>query len=147
MRREEELMRGIPQAPMRHGHRHVTLLALGLLAALTMAGSAVAASNGIHIKTTKKQITITGTAAASGDSVQVNFDPHKCAASYSQEDKRTGVAFTSFDRLSAGRFKETIKLPIAEPTGDKPAHYACAYLLEIVKGTTIKPVASASRKY
>lgn len=128
----------------------VTTAVLGLLVALALAlalvAAAAAASNSIHAKTTKKQIAIVGTAAAAGDSVQVNFDPHKCAAGYSQESRRGKVAFTDFKATGAGHFKFTIKLPIPPPSGDKPGHYACAYLLEI-KNSNVAPVASASAKY
>ncbi len=123
-----------------------TTVVLGLLVALTVAASAAAASNSIHVAVTKKQIAITGTAATTGDSVQVNFDPHKCAASYSAESKRTKVAFTDFQAHGAEHFKFTIKLPVPSPSGDKPGHYACAYLLEIVNDN-VKPVASTSGKY
>ncbi len=123
-----------------------TTAVLGLLVALALSAAAVAASNGIHVKTTKKQIAIVGAAAVAGDSVQVNFDPHKCAASYSKESQRSKVAFTDFKTTGAGRFKFTVKLPIPPPSGDKPGRYACAYLLEI-KNNNIAPVASASAKY
>jgi hypothetical protein len=98
------------------------------------------------VTVTKKQIAITGTAATAGDSVQVNFDPHKCAASYSVESRRPDVAFTDFQASGPGHFKFTIKLPIPPPSGDKPGHYACAYLLEI-ENDNIKPIASTSGKY
>jgi hypothetical protein len=73
-----------------------SLAVLVTVVQLLAAGSALAASNSVHVKSSKKQITISGVAATAGDSVQVNFDPHKCAASYAQEDKRQGVAFTAF---------------------------------------------------
>lgn len=123
-----------------------TTAVLGVLVALALAAVAVAASNGVHVKVTKKQLTFVGTAAAMGDSVQVNLDPNKCAASYSKESKRTKVAFTDFKTTGAGQFKFTLKLPIPPPTGDKPGRYACAYLLAI-NGDNIAPVASASAKY
>jgi hypothetical protein len=127
-------------------HPLATTVVLGLLVVLAVAASAAAASNSIHVTATKKQLTITGTATTTGDSVKVNFDPHKCAASYSAESKRTKVAFTDFQAHSAGHFKFTIKLPIPPPSGEKPGHYACAYLLEIVSDN-IKPVTSTSAKY
>lgn len=126
----------------------VTALALALLVTLAATATAVAASNSIHVSATKKRITITGTATTAGDAVQVNFDPHKCAASYATEIKRGKVAFTDFAHQKSGHFKVTVNLPIHEPSGDKPGHYACTYLLEIVdNGANIKPVASASGKY
>ncbi len=141
-------MPGISRLRTDRSHPVATTVVLGLLVALAVAASAVAASNSIHVTVTKKQIAITGAAATGGDSVQVNFDPHKCAASYSLESKRADVAFTDFQASGAGHFKFTIKLPIPPPSGDKPGHYACAYLVEIVdNGTNIKPVASASGKY
>lgn len=126
--------------------RLAMVLLLGLLAALASVASAFAASNSVHVTATKKQIEITGVAAATGDSVQVNFDPHKCAASYALELKRPKVAFTDFQAKGAGHFKFTIKLPIAPPTGGKPVRFACAYLLEVVNDN-VKPVASTSAKY
>jgi hypothetical protein len=126
----------------------LTTLALALLVTLAVTATAVAASNSIHVSATKKKITVTGTAATANDSVQVNFDPHKCAASYATEIKRGKVAFTDFAHQKSGHFKVTVNLPIHEPSGDKPGHYACTYLLEIVdNGTNIKSVASASGKY
>jgi len=123
-------------------------LALALLVPLAVTATAVAASNNIHVSATKKKITVTGTAATAGDSVQVNFDPHKCAASYAAEIKRAKVPFTDFAHQKSGHFKVTVNVPIHLPSGDKPGHYACTYLLEIVDGgTNIKPVASASGKY
>jgi hypothetical protein len=130
----------------RRRHPLATTVALGLLVALALVASAAAASNSIHVSATKKQMTITGTAATTGDSVQVNFDPHKCAAGYSAETKRTKVAFTDFQAHSAGHFKFTLKLPIPAPAGGKPGRFACAYLLEVVSDN-IKPVASTSAKY
>jgi hypothetical protein len=140
-------MLGVPR--LRVGRRHplANTVALALLVALALAASAFAASNSIHVSATKKQLSITGTAAAAGDSVQVNFDPNKCAASYSAETKRTKVAFTDFQAKGAGHFKFKLHLPIPSPSGDKPGRYACAYLLEIIGGQTIKPVASTSAKY
>jgi hypothetical protein len=123
-----------------------TTVVLGLLVALAVAASAAAASNSIHVTVTKKQIAITGTAATAGDSIQVNFDPHKCAASYSLESKRANVAFTDFQASGAGQFKFTIKLPIPPPSGDKSGHYACAYLLE-VENDNVKAIAWTSGKY
>lgn len=139
-------MPGISRLRAQSRHPLAPTIALVLLVVLALAASAAAASNGIHVTATKKQLSITGTAAASGDSVQVNFDPHKCAASYSAETKRAKVAFTDFQAKGAGHFKFTIKLPIPPPSGDKPGRYACAYLLEIV-GDNVKPVASTSAKY
>jgi hypothetical protein len=136
----------MPRLRTYRSHPLATTVVLGLLVALAVAASAAAASNSIHVTATKKQITTTGTAATAGDSVQVNFDPHKCAASYSLESKRTNVAFTDFQASGAGHFKFTIKLPIPPPSGDKPGHYACAYLLE-VQNDNVKPVASTSGKY
>jgi hypothetical protein len=127
-------------------HPIATTFVLGLLVALAVAASAAAASNSIRVTVTKKQIAITGTAATTGDSVQVNFDPHKCASSYTLESKRANVAFTDFQASGAGHFKFTIKLPIPPPSGDKPGHYACTYLLE-VENDNVKPVASTSGKY
>lgn len=127
-------------------HPFATTAVLALLFALAVAASAAAASNSIHVTATKKQLTIAGVAATTGDSVQVNFDPHKCAASYSAETKRTKVGFTDFQAHSAGHFKFTLKLPIPPPSGDKPGRYACAYLLEVVNDN-VKPVASTSAKY
>ncbi|HXB64195.1 MAG TPA: hypothetical protein VNV42_04885 [Solirubrobacteraceae bacterium] len=124
----------------------LTTAVLGVLVALALVAAAVAASNSIHVKVTKKQLAFAGTAAATGDSVQVNFDPHKCAANYSKESKRHKVAFTSFKTTGAGPFEFTIKLPVPAPAGDKPGRYACAYLLAI-NGDNIAPVASASAKY
>jgi hypothetical protein len=123
-----------------------TTAVLVALVALALAAAAVAASNSIHVKVTKKQLAFVGTAAATGDSVQVNFDPHKCAAGYSKESKRTKVAFTDFKTTGAGPFKFTLKLPIPAPSGDKPGRYACTYLLA-VNGDNIAQVASASAKY
>ena len=125
-----------------------TTLALALLVTLAVTATAVAASNSIHVSATKTKITVTGTAATAGDSVQVNFDPHKCAASYAAEIKRAKVPFTDFAHQKSGHFKVSVNLPIHLPSGDKPGHYACTYLLEIVdNGANIKPVASASGKY
>jgi hypothetical protein len=134
---------------LRAGRRYPlpAAIALGLLIALALAVSALAASNSVHVSAAKKQLSITGFAVASGDSVQVNFDPNKCAASYSAETKRTKVGFTDFQAKGAGHFKFTLHLPIPPPSGDKPGRFACAYLLEIVGGQTIKPVASTSAKY
>ncbi|HEV7942147.1 MAG TPA: hypothetical protein VGP17_05030 [Solirubrobacteraceae bacterium] len=139
-------MLGIPRLRAWRRHPLATTIALGLLIALALAATALAASNNVHVSATKKQLSITGTAAASGDSVQVNFDPHKCASSYTAETKRTKVGFTDFQAKGAGHFKFTLHLPIPPPSGDKPGHYACTYLLEIV-GQNIKPVASTSAKY
>lgn len=123
-------------------------LALALLVTLAVTATAVAASNSIRVSATKKKITVTGTATIAGDSVQVNFDPHKCAAGYAAEIKRAKVPFTDFAHQKSGHFKVTVNLPIHLPSGDKPGHYACAYLVEIVdNGTNIKPVASGSGKY
>jgi hypothetical protein len=125
-----------------------TALVLALFVTLAVSATAVAASNSIHVSATKKKITVTGTAATAGDSVQINFDPHKCAASYAAEIKRAKVPFTDFAHQKSGHFKVAVNLPIHLPSGDKPGHYACTYLLEIVDGgTNIKPVASASGKY
>jgi hypothetical protein len=139
-------MLGIPRLSGWRRHPLITTIALGLLIALALATAALAASNSVHVSATKKQLSISGSAAASGDSVQVNFDPNKCAASYSAETKRTKVGFTDFQTKGAGHFKFTLRLPIPPPSGDKPGHYACTYLLEIV-GQNIKPVASTSAKY
>lgn len=139
-------MPGISRLRTRRSHPLATAVVLGLLTVLALAASAGAASGSIHVTATKKQLAITGSAATAGDSVQVNFDPNKCAASYSLESKRTNVAFTDFRASGAGHFKFTIKLPIPPPSGDKPGHYACAYLLE-VENDNVKPVASASGKY
>ena len=136
----------IPRLRAWRRHPFATTTALGLLIALALATAALAASNSVHVSATKKQLSISGSAAASGDSVQVNFDPNKCAASYSAEIKRTKVGFTDFQTKGAGHFKFTLRLPIPPPSGDKPGHYACTYLLEIV-GQNIKPVASTSAKY
>lgn len=126
----------------------MTAVALALFISLAATASAIAASNGVKVATTKKKITITGTAATVPESVQVNFDPRKCAASYAKETKRGGVAFTDFQIHGAGHFTFKIKLPVPTPSGDKAGHYACTYLLEIVdNGTNVKPVASASAKY
>jgi hypothetical protein len=93
-------------------------------------------------------LAVTATAATANDSVQINFDPHKCAASYAAETKRAKVPFTAFAHQKSGHFKVTVNLPIHLPSGDKPGHYACSYLVEIIdNGTNIKPVASASAKY
>lgn len=127
-------------------HPMATTVVLALLALLAVATSAAGASNSIHVKVTKKQIAITGTAATAGDSIQVNFDPHKCATSYSLESRRTKVAFTDFQARHAGHFKFTLKLPIPAPAGGKPGHYACAYLLEI-ENNNVKPVASTNGEY
>ena len=125
-----------------------TALALALLVTLAVTATAVAASNSIHVSATKKRITVTGTATTAGDSVQINFDPHKCAASYAAEIKRAKVPFTDFAHQKSGHFKVTVNLPIHLPSGDKPGHHACTYLLKIVdSGANIKPVASASGKY
>lgn len=139
-------MPGISRLRTYRSHPLAPTVVLGLLVALSAIASAAAASNSIHVTVTKKQIAITGTAATAGDSVQVNFDPHKCAASYSLESKRANVAFTDFQTSSAGHFKFTIKLPIPPPSGEKPGHYACAYLLE-VENDNVKPVAWTSGKY
>ncbi len=139
-------MPGISRLRACRRHPLATTVVLGLLVAFAVAASAAAASNSIHVTVTKKQLAFIGTAATAGDSVQVNFDPHKCAASYSAESKRTKVAFTDFRTNGAGHFRFTIKLPIPSPSGDKPGHYACAYLLEVVSDN-VKPVASASGKY
>ncbi|HEY4830060.1 MAG TPA: hypothetical protein VIH85_25070 [Solirubrobacteraceae bacterium] len=126
----------------------VTAAGLALLISLAVTASAIAASNSVKVATTKKKITITGIAATAPESVQVNFDPHKCAASYSRETKRSKVAFTDFQVHTVGHFTFRIKLPVPAPSGDKAGHYACTYLLEIVdNGTNVKPVASASSKY
>lgn len=125
-----------------------TALVLALFVTLAVSATAVAASNSIHVSATKKKITVTGNAATAGDSVQINFDPHKCAVSYAAEIKRAKVPFTDFAHQKSGHFKVAVNLPIHLPSGDKPGHYACTYLLEIVDGgTNIKPVASASGKY
>jgi hypothetical protein len=126
----------------------VMAVALALLVSLGVSATAIAASNGIKVHATKKKLTITGTAVNSGDSIQVNFDPHKCAATFAAEGKRKKVAFTDFVRLNAGHFTETIRLPIPPPTGGKPGHYACTYLLKITDNdTNFKVVASTSGKY
>lgn len=138
-------MLGTHRRPPRH-RRSAAISLPVLLAVLAAAATAAAASNSVHVTATKKQLVITGTAATAGDSVQVNFDPNKCAASYAQETKRTKVAFTDFQAKAAGHFKFTIKLPIPPPSGDKPGHYACTYLLE-TQNDNIKPVASTSAKY
>ena len=117
-----------------------------LVAAFAAAGTALAASNSLRVKVTKKQLAFTGTAAAASDSVEVHFDPNKCATSYARETKRKRVAFTDFQVRRARHFTFTVKVPIPAPQGDKPGHHACAYLLH-VSGASIKPVASASAKY
>jgi hypothetical protein len=121
-------------------------VALALTAALAIAGSAVAASNSVHVKATKKQLTFTGTAATRNGALQVNFDPNRCAATYSAETRRKNVAFTDFPIRRRGHFKFKIKLPVPPPQGGKPGHHACAYLLKI-NGSTVKQAASASAKY
>jgi hypothetical protein len=126
----------------------VATVALALLATLAVAASAVAASNSVKVHATKKKLTITGTAVNSDDSVQVNFDPHKCAATFAKENKRKKVAFTDFAHLNAGHFKETIRLPIPAPSGGKPGHYACTYLIKLTDNDTkFVVVASTSGKY
>ena len=103
----------------------------------------------VHLRTPgqeHKEDLDTGTAAAASDSVEVHFDPNKCAASYARETKRKRVAFTDFQVRRARHFTFTVKLPIPAPQGDKPGHHACAYLLH-VSGASIKPVASASATY
>jgi hypothetical protein len=125
---------------------YLTTIMLVLVAAFAAAGTALAASNSLRVKVTKKQLAFTGTAAAASDSVEVHFDPNKCATSYARETKRMKVAFTDFQVRRARHFTFTLKLPIPAPQGDKPGHHACAYLLH-VSGASIKPVASASAKY
>jgi hypothetical protein len=53
-----------------------SLAVLVTVVQLLAAGSALAASNSVHVKSSKKQIAISGVAATAGDSVQVNFDRH-----------------------------------------------------------------------
>jgi hypothetical protein len=127
-------------------HSVASTVALALTVALAIAGSAVAASNSIHVKATKKQLTFTGSAATRNETLQVNFDPNRCAATYSAETRRKHVAFTDFPTRHTGHFKFKVKLPIPPPQGGRPGHHACAYLLK-VNGNTVKQVASASAKY
>jgi hypothetical protein len=124
----------------------VVSFVLVVLTAGVATGTALAASNSLAVKVTKRQITFTGTAAAATDAVEIHFDPKRCATTYAREAKRTKIAFTDFQVHKAGRFRFTIKLPIPPPSGDKPGHHACAYLLK-VSGTSIKPVAAASARY
>ena len=141
-------MPGSSRLQTRRRRPFATAIALALLVSLAVTATAIAASNSIKVSATKKKITITGTAVNADDSVQVSFDPHKCAATFAKESKRTKVAFTDFVHLNAGHFKETIRLPIPAPSGERPGHYACTYLVEIIdNGTNIKPVAFASGKY
>ena len=125
---------------------YLTSIMLVLVTAFAAAGTALAASNTLRVKVSKKQLAFTGTAAAASDAVEVHFDPNKCATSYGKENKRKGVTFTDFQVHRAGQFTFTVKLPVPPPQGDKPGHHACAYLLH-VSGANIKPVASTSAKY
>ncbi len=125
---------------------YLTSSVLVLVAMVAAAGTALAASNTLRVKVTKKQLAFTGTAAAASDSVEVHFDPNKCATSYAKETKRKKVGFTDFQVHRAGHFTFTLKLPIPAPQGDKPGHHACAYLLH-ASGAHVKVVASASGKY
>jgi hypothetical protein len=89
----------------RPGRRfYLTSIMLVLVAAFAAAGTALAASNSLRVKVTKKQLAFTGTAAAASDSVEVHFDPNKCAASYARETKRKRVASTDFQVRTARHF-------------------------------------------
>jgi hypothetical protein len=126
----------------RNRHPRAISVAIAATLALATAGIAGAASNSVHVKITKKAISITGSRSATGDVVQLNYDPHKCAT-FAVENKRS-TQFSDFRGTSAGSFKYTIErsgLHLSKPL----PHYVCAYLI-VLKGSSFVQLASASSK-
>jgi hypothetical protein len=123
-----------------HGSRIIGSIVLSL--ALATAGLASAASGSVHVKVTKKAITISGSRSSTKQVIQISYDPKTCA-SYTIEAKRS-IQFSDLRATKAGGYKYIIlrsKLHLAPP---KP-HYACVYLL-LVNGGSVKQLAAASAK-
>jgi len=129
-------------ASARKRHPRAISAAVAVILALATAGVAGAASHSIHVKITKKAISITGSRSAIGDVVQLSYDTHKCA-SYTIESTRN-TQFSDFRGTTAGPFKYTIErsgLHLSKPL----PHYVCAYLI-VLQGSSFKQLAAASGK-
>jgi hypothetical protein len=125
-----------------HASSSLALVAVVVIGALWAAGLASAASRSIHVKVTKKVITISGSRSSAKQVVQISYDPKKCA-SYSTEARRS-VQFSDLRATKSGAYSYMIlrsALHLAKP---KP-HYACVYLLD-VHGSSVKSVAAARTK-
>jgi hypothetical protein len=125
--------------------RHHGLLVIGaivLSGALATAGLASAASGSVHVKVTKRAITISGSRTSTKQVIQISYDPKTCAA-YTIEAKRN-IEFSDFRSTKAGGFKYSILRSELHLRAPKP-HYACVYLL-LVNGGSVKQVAAASAK-
>jgi hypothetical protein len=126
----------------RYASSSLVFVAVVVIGALWAAGLASAAAGSVHVKVTKKVITISGSRSGAKQVVQISYDPKKCA-SYSTEARRS-VQFSDLRGTKSGPYRYMIlrsALHLAKP---KP-HYACVYLLD-VHGSSVKSVWSSSAK-
>jgi hypothetical protein len=103
----------------RNRHPRAISVAIAATLALATAGIAGAASNSVHVKITKKAISITGSRSATGDVVQLSYDPHKCA-SFAVESTRS-TQFSDFRGTSAGSVQVHDRALGAPPLEAAPA--------------------------
>ena len=103
-------------------------------------GLASAASGTVHVKVTKKVISISGSRGSAKQVVQINYDPKKCG-SYATEVKRA----TEFSDLRGkkGPFKYLIRRSGLHLS--KPAHYVCAFLI-VLRGHKFHELASSGAR-
>jgi hypothetical protein len=125
----------------RRGQFSFALIAVVVIGALATAGLASAVSGSVHVKVTKKVISISGSRGSARQVVQINYDPKKCG-SYVTEVKRA-TEFSDLRGTTAGAFDYKIRRSGLHLS--KPAHYVCAFLI-ILKGSSFHELASASAK-
>jgi len=110
----------------------LTLLLAGSIA-LMAAGQGLAASNTLDLKVTKPAVSITGSVAASGETVIVAYDRRLCAGSYSTESKHQ-IHTSTFHPKRTGAFSYRVaksSLHFSLPP------YACGYLVTRHKGRLV----------